>query len=209
MIPGQRKMIARVWVVPDRGDEIAGVRVTDYNNVTRGRDRTFQVIHLCCGEPGEIGQEALRKRLQAGSTMCRDCARRSRERAKKVSEANLARAALPVRLPARRFTVGEEVAGLTVLETRDCGGGLWKMRYQVRHGCCGKVAFVSHKTITERARTETTGCLKCARNRAEIARSRRNQTIRKAGADWEPYGVVLPLWPRPPSVAPGFWVWGT
>jgi hypothetical protein len=90
--------------------------------------------------------------------------------------------------------------------------------YRIRWLCCGRVGEMPHPRITERERrtrhARARGTLahvaRCMRCHAVYRRAKRRDFYPETRPKPRPepdYGVTLPVWPRPPSIAPGYWRW--
>ena len=77
-----------------------------------------------------------------------------------------------------------------------------RTKYQVRCLACNRKYLVSHRAIERRVARLVAG-----RTRRCASCSKKGKTPRQPSPPPRPYGVTLPLWPRPPMMPAGRREW--
>lgn len=160
------------------GDSRAGMTVLAVEPGNRIKDATYLVRHACCGAEIQRGHQAVYDRFQAGRGACSKCARAADDR----------------RL---RFRAGDTVGGMLLLTVSDHRVVKDRM-YRVRYLCCGNERDLTHYAVNARALHAADTCGNC----------RRHGKAPGKAPEAPRYGITPPVWPKPPSVPGGNWVWG-
>lgn len=86
-----------------------------------------------------------------------------------------------------RYELGAFVAGVKILKTNGAQQ-LEKLKFFVRYACCHKTAWLSHKAMENRRRSNTKYCAACALKKKHDD---------KEAPHKQPYGIISPNWPKP------------
>ena len=109
------------------------------------------------------------------------------------------------------FKVGPcEIAGCEILEIEDPSGYAKDCTFTIKHGCCGRKAKLNWQGMLSRISRRTKLCWSCANRLAlELREGNTKATLTLSTTSVaHPDFVPLPSWERPPSIKPGYWLWG-